>query len=82
MASRVTKSKSFDLKMSKKVAELTQVVHMLFMRNHEREVEVQLTKDLYNLELDRLHKKYQNQVGTSLTLSDKEQCDPGSVIVA
>ena len=28
----------FDFRMSKKVAELTQVVHMLFTRNHEKEV--------------------------------------------
>ena len=37
-ADRVRARKGFEYKMSKKVAELTQVVHMLFMRNHEREV--------------------------------------------
>ena len=31
--------KSFEFRMCKKVAELTQVVHMLFTRNHEKEVE-------------------------------------------
>lgn len=42
-AERVKARKGFEFKMSKKVAELTQVVHMLFTRNHEREVCVTLT---------------------------------------
>jgi hypothetical protein len=33
--------KTFEFRMSKKVAELTQVVHMLFTRNHEKEVEIE-----------------------------------------
>ena len=37
--------------MSKKVAELTQVVHMLFTRNHEKEVEVDALKDAYEHEI-------------------------------
>ena len=32
------KNKSLEFRMAKKVAELTQVVHMLFTRNHEKEV--------------------------------------------
>ena len=37
--------------MSKKVAELTQVVHMLFTRNHEKEVEIEALKDAYEFEI-------------------------------
>ena len=37
--------------MSKKVAELTQVVHMLFTRNHEKEVEIEALKEAYELEI-------------------------------
>ncbi|XP_021348444.1 protein FAM184A-like isoform X4 [Mizuhopecten yessoensis] len=47
----VDKKKTFDFRMSKKVAELTQVVHMLFTRNHEKEVEIEAIKDAYEFEL-------------------------------
>ncbi|XP_025078200.1 spindle pole body component 110-like isoform X2 [Pomacea canaliculata] len=43
--------KSFELRMCKKVAELTQVVHMLFTRNHEKEVELEALKDAYESEI-------------------------------
>lgn len=43
--------KTFDFRMSKKVAELTQVVHMLFTRNHEKEVEIELLKEAYEYEI-------------------------------
>ncbi|XP_011425423.1 centrosomal protein of 83 kDa isoform X4 [Magallana gigas] len=43
--------KTFDFRMSKKVAELTQVVHMLFTRNHEKEVEIEALKDAYEYEI-------------------------------
>ncbi|XP_067931243.1 protein FAM184A-like [Watersipora subatra] len=63
-AERVKARKGFEHKMSKKVAELTQVVHMLFIRNHEREVEIQMTKDLYRKEFQRIEKSYQEKVAT------------------
>jgi predicted nucleic acid-binding Zn-ribbon protein len=34
-----------------KVAELTQVVHMLFTRNHEKEVEIEALKEAYEFEI-------------------------------
>ena len=46
--------KSFDFKMSKKVAELTQVVHMLFVKNHEREVELEAVRAAYEEELSNV----------------------------
>lgn len=55
-------SKTFEQRMSKKVAELTQVVHMLFTRNHEREIEIQCFKQLYDNELDRLELKNSSQI--------------------
>lgn len=44
--------KAFEYRMSKKVAELTQVVHMLFTRNHEKEVEIEAVKDAYEYEVE------------------------------
>ncbi|KAK6188938.1 hypothetical protein SNE40_005012 [Patella caerulea] len=44
--------RSFEFRMSKKVAELTQVVHMLFTRNHEKEVEMEALKDAYEHEIE------------------------------
>lgn len=43
--------KTLEFRMSKKVAELTQVVHMLFTRNHEKEVEIEALKDAYEYEI-------------------------------
>jgi len=45
------RKQNFDFRMAKKVAELTQVVHMLFTRNHEKEVEIEAIKDIYELEI-------------------------------
>lgn len=45
------KKKNFEFRMSKKVAELTQVVHMLFTRNHEKEVEIEAMKEAYEYEI-------------------------------
>ena len=53
-AERVRTRKGFEYKMSKKVAELTQVVHMLFTRNHEREVCDQLVSIMERFKLSRL----------------------------
>lgn len=44
--------RALDFRMSKKVAELTQVVHMLFTRNHEKEVELEAIRDAYEDEID------------------------------
>ncbi|XP_046329620.2 protein FAM184A-like [Haliotis rufescens] len=46
--------RSFEFRMSKKVAELTQVVHMLFTRNHEKEVEIDAVKEAYELEIQNI----------------------------
>ena len=43
--------RTLEFRMSKKVAELTQVVHMLFTRNHEKEVEVDALKEAYEYEI-------------------------------
>ncbi|KAL3866083.1 hypothetical protein ACJMK2_043421 [Sinanodonta woodiana] len=45
------RKKTFEFRMSKKVAELTQVVHMLFTRNHEKEVEIEALKEAYEHEI-------------------------------
>ena len=43
--------RTLEFRMSKKVAELTQVVHMLFTRNHEKEVEIDALKDAFEHEI-------------------------------
>mgnify|MGYP001794144223 CR=1 FL=1 len=43
-ADRVKAKKNFEYRMSKKVAELTQVVHLLFTKNHEREVSIRINR--------------------------------------
>lgn len=47
---------SFGYRMSKKVAELTQVVHMLFTKNHEREIEIDEMKEQFRNEIARMGK--------------------------
>ena len=42
---------TFGFRMSKKVAELTQVVHMLFVRNHEKEIENEALRAAYEDEI-------------------------------
>lgn len=54
--------KSFDFRMSKKVAELTQVVHMLFTRNHEKEIETEALKDAYEDEIDAVIKDAKTKI--------------------
>ena len=44
-------SSTFGFRMSKKVAELTQVVHMLFVRNHEKEIENEALRAVYEDEI-------------------------------
>ncbi|XP_056022553.1 myosin-11-like isoform X7 [Ostrea edulis] len=55
--------KTFDFRMSKKVAELTQVVHMLFTRNHEKEVEIEALKEAYEYEISLVHEDATEQLG-------------------
>ena len=49
-------------KLSKKVAELTVVVHMLFKRNHEKEVEFEYFKVLTEKEIENVKQKFQSRV--------------------
>ena len=44
------------------VAELTQVVHMLFTRNHEKEVEIDALKDAYEYEIELVIKDAKNRL--------------------
>ena len=48
--------------MCKKVAELTQVVHMLFTRNHEKEVEIDALKKSYEHEIDLVLKDARGKI--------------------
>ena len=54
--------RSFEFRMSKKVAELTQVVHMLFTRNHEKEVEIEAIKDSYEHEIELVIDDAKNKI--------------------
>ncbi|PAA69119.1 hypothetical protein BOX15_Mlig018287g1 [Macrostomum lignano] len=47
---------SFEYRVSKKIAELTQVVHMLFKRQHERECELAAVRSAYESELELTRK--------------------------
>lgn len=67
MADKV--KRTLEFRMSKKVAELTQVVHMLFTRNHEKEVEIDALKEAYEHEITVViedargrHSKLENRV--------------------
>ena len=62
MNNMTTSKKSFDFRMSKKVAELTQVVHMLFTRNHEKEIETEALKDAYEDEIDAVIKDAKSKI--------------------
>ena len=42
----------FQFRLSKKVAELTKVVHLLFTKNREKELEVEAVKEAYEKEID------------------------------
>ena len=60
--------KSFEFRMSKKVAELTQVVHMLFTRNHEKEVELEALKNAYEYEIELVIKDAKSRIDKIQTL--------------
>lgn len=53
MAHHRDKERELDLKgkLSRKIAELTMVIHLLFTRNHEREIEVESLKTAYEHEI-------------------------------
>lgn len=52
----------FEFRMCKKVAELTQVIHMLFTRNHEREVELEATKEAYEEEINKVLRESEERI--------------------
>ncbi|XP_071965149.1 uncharacterized protein [Antedon mediterranea] len=62
-SNKVPSKRSFQLKMCKKVAELTQVVHMLFTKNHEREIEIATMAEEYECEIGKLVNSYQEKIG-------------------
>ena len=49
-------------KLSKKVAELTVVVHMLFKRNHEKEVEYEFFKMMAEKELNKIKEEHRKKI--------------------
>lgn len=49
-------------KLSRKIAELTMVVHLLFTRNHEREVEIDALKTVYSKEIKKIHDDVKGKV--------------------
>ncbi|CAD5118388.1 unnamed protein product [Dimorphilus gyrociliatus] len=57
----------FEFRMCKKVAELTQVIHMLFTRNHEREVELEATKEAYEEEINRVLRESDERISVYKT---------------
>ncbi|XP_031569090.1 paramyosin-like [Actinia tenebrosa] len=61
----MAKSKeAIDLKgkLSRKIAELTMVVHLLFTRNHEREVEIEALKTVYGREIKKIEEEVKGKV--------------------
>ncbi|KAK7116707.1 protein FAM184A-like [Littorina saxatilis] len=63
--------RSFEFRMSKKVAELTQVVHMLFTRNHEKEVEIEALKEAYEFEISEVIEDAQKRIGVLERLQEE-----------
>jgi chromosome segregation ATPase len=61
MADKV--KRTLEFRMSKKVAELTQVVHMLFTRNHEKEVEIDALKESYEDEITHVIEDGRTRIG-------------------
>ncbi|KXJ28906.1 CAP-Gly domain-containing linker protein 1 [Exaiptasia diaphana] len=49
-------------KLSRKIAELTMVVHLLFTRNHEREVEIEALKSVYSKEIKKIEGDVRSKV--------------------
>ena len=69
-----SRRKTFEFRMSKKVAELTQVVHMLFTRNHEKEVEIEALKEAYEFEITIVINDAKSKLATlQTTITDLEQ---------
>lgn len=59
----LSNSKSFEYRVSKKIAELTQVVHMLFTRNQEKEVEIEALTDAYEYEIELVQQDARGIIG-------------------
>ena len=59
------KGKEPELKsrLSRKIAELTMVVHLLFTRNHEREIEIEAWKTAYENEISVIQKDLKSRMG-------------------
>ncbi|XP_063673866.1 protein FAM184A-like isoform X3 [Bolinopsis microptera] len=64
---------ALQFKLSKKVAELTLVVHMLFTRNHEREVELEATKEAYEQEINSITSFFEKEIMRLKSDLDKEK---------
>ena len=76
---KMSNKKSFEFRMSKKVAELTQVVHMLFTRNHEKEVEIEALKDAYEHEIELVLNDAKGRIATlDAKIHDLEAKQKGS----
>ncbi|XP_071846096.1 uncharacterized protein [Apostichopus japonicus] len=69
---KTTIKRSFDYKMCKKVAELTQVVHMLFTKSHEKDLELDLTRKAYEEEITNVVKDGESRI-KKMELSLAEQ---------
>ncbi|XP_059148329.1 paramyosin-like [Physella acuta] len=57
-----THKNTFEFRMSKKVAELAQVVHLLFTRNHEKEIEMEALKQSYEYEIEFVIQDAKNRI--------------------
>ncbi|KAL5257544.1 hypothetical protein ACHWQZ_G012466 [Mnemiopsis leidyi] len=64
---------ALQFKLSKKVAELTLVVHMLFTRNHEREVELEATKEAYEQEINSVSNFFEKEIMRLKSELEKEK---------
>ena len=58
----VREQQDIKTKLSRKIAELTMVIHLLFTRNHEREVEIEAVKTAYEYEIDVIRKEAQGKM--------------------
>lgn len=72
-----THKNSFEFRMSKKVAELAQVVHLLFTRNHEKEIEMEALKQSYEYEIEFVIDDAKNRINkleTTIAELNKRAC--------
>lgn len=59
---KATEPTNLKAKLSRKIAELTMVVHLLFTRNHEREVEIEALKSVYSKEIKKIEDDVKSKV--------------------